>query len=132
LVENNIIVDGSLNPHVWLAGSGDIFRHNIVWTPYQPAVMPNPPWGEEIDYNLMHKAGALPAPALQLQEQSGRDVHSLVADAQFVDSAKGDYRVKEGSPALALGFRNFPMDQFGVETPALKALARVPPLPKRP
>ena len=129
LVENNVIVDGSLNPHVWLAGSGDIFRRNIVWTAYQPAVMPRPPWGKEIDYNLMHKAGATPAPAVQLQEQSGRDEHSLVADAQFIDSAAGDYRVQKGSPALGLGFCNFPMDQFGVETPELKALARVPPLP---
>jgi len=30
----------------------------------------------------------------------------------FVDPAHGDYRVKPGSPALALGFKNFPMDQF--------------------
>jgi hypothetical protein len=29
-------------------------------------------------------------------------------------SPKGDFSVKPGSPALALGFRNFPMDSFGV------------------
>ena len=52
-----------------------------------------------------------------------------MADAQFVDPAQGDYRVKEGSPALALGFVNFPMDRFGVQRPALKALARTPVLP---
>jgi hypothetical protein len=27
---------------------------------------------------------------------------------------KGDYTVRTGSPALALGFKNFPMDSFGV------------------
>jgi hypothetical protein len=37
--------------------------------------------------------------------------------------------VKEGSAALALGFFNFPMDRFGVQRPALKALARTPVLP---
>jgi len=37
--------------------------------------------------------------------------------------------VKEGSPALSLGFVNFPMDRFGVQRPALKALARTPALP---
>jgi hypothetical protein len=37
--------------------------------------------------------------------------------------------VKEGSPALALGFVNFSMDRFGVQRPALKALARTPILP---
>ena len=53
-----------------------------------------------------------------------------MADADFVDPAKGDYRVKDGSPALALGFVNFPMDQFGVQKPELKAIARVPQLPQ--
>jgi len=64
-----------------------------------------------------------------LQQQSGRDEHSIVADAQFMDPATGDYRVKAGSPALALGFLNFDMDQFGVQKPALKAIARTPVLP---
>ena len=34
--------------------------------------------------------------------------------------------MKDNSPALALGFKNFPMDQFGVTDPRLKALARTP------
>jgi hypothetical protein len=129
VVENNIMVGGSLNPHVWYAESGDICRCNIVWTPYRPALMHAPPWGEEMDYNLLYKAGATTAPATALQRQSGRDEHSIVADADFVDPAHGDYRVKAGSPALALGFVNFPMDQFGVQSPALKAIARTPVFP---
>ena len=32
VVENNIMVDGGYDPHVWYDESGDIFRHNIVWT----------------------------------------------------------------------------------------------------
>jgi hypothetical protein len=44
----------------------------------------------------------------------GCDTHSKVADPLFVDPSKEDYRVKDGSPALALGFKNFPMDSFGV------------------
>jgi S1-C subfamily serine protease len=32
----------------------------------------------------------------------------------------------ENSPALELGFKNFPMDQFGVKKPELKALAKTP------
>ena len=82
-----------------------------------------------MDYNLMYQKGARNSPATRLHAQSGRDEHSLVADAQFVDPARGDYRVKEGSPALSLGFVNFPMDRFGVQKPALKALARAPVLP---
>jgi hypothetical protein len=129
VVENNIMVGSGLHPHVWYAASGDIFRRNIVWREYQPALMPTPPWGKELDYNLMHRDGATNIPAVRLQEQSGRDKHSIVADAQFVDVANGDYRVKEGSPALSLGFVNFPMDRFGVQKPALKAIARHPVLP---
>ncbi len=131
VVENNIMVDGGYDPHVWYDASGDIFRHNIVWTDYRPANMHPPPWGADMDFNLVHKYGATAnAPATQLQQQSGRDEHSIVADAQFVDPAHGDYRVKDGSPALALGFVNFPMDQFGVQKPELKAIARIPQLPQ--
>ena len=131
-VENNIMVDSGLHPHVWLAAGGDVFQHNIVFDEYRPAVMPPPPWGGQMDDNLFHRAGASPGPAARLQQQSGRDQHSVVADAQFLSPATGDYRVREGSPALALGFVNFPMDDFGVRKPALKALARQPQLPGRP
>jgi hypothetical protein len=123
-------VDNSYNPHVWFAESGDVFMHNIVWTAYRPANMHRPPWGAEMDFNLMQKDGAATnAPATRLQQQSGRDEHSIIADAEFIDPAHGDYRVKDGSPALALGFVNFPMDQFGVQKPELKAIARTPVLP---
>ena len=54
---------------------------------------------------------------------------SSYGDPQFIDPANGDYRVKEGSPALKAGFKNFPMDRFGVKKPALKAIARTPKLP---
>jgi hypothetical protein len=118
-----------LHPHVWYAASGDVFRRNIVWREYQPALMHAPPWGQDLDYNLMHRVGATLAPATSLQKQSGRDEHSIVADARFIDPAAGDYRVKNDSPALALGFVNFPMDRFGVQKQELKALARTPALP---
>lgn len=129
LVQNNIIVNSGFHPHVWYANSGDVFRRNIIWREYQPALMPAPPWGEDLDYNLLHREGASHTPALRLQAQSGRDAHSIVADAQFVNPASGDYRVQSKSPALGLGFVNFPMDNFGVQKPSLKALARTPVLP---
>jgi hypothetical protein len=131
MVENNIMVNNGYHPHVWYAESGDIFRRNIIWTAYRPASMHRPPWGAEMDFNLVEDSSATTsAPAAQLQQQSGRDKNSIVADAQFINPARGDYRVKDGSPALALGFVNFPMDQFGVQKPELKALARVPQLPQ--
>ena len=129
VVENNVIVGNSFHPHVWYKDSQDVFRHNIVFTPYQP-IRVGKPWGKEVDSNLLHAPGAPGAtPAKVLQEQSGRDERSVVADARFIDPSRGDYRVKDGSPALALGFRNFPMDRFGVRSPRLRAKARTPELP---
>jgi membrane-associated protease RseP (regulator of RpoE activity) len=124
-------VDGGFDPHVWFAESGDIFRRNIMWTDYRPANMHRPPWGAEMDFNLVQNYGATTnTPATRLRQQSGRDEHSIVAGAQFIDPVHGDYRVKDGSPALALGFVNFPMNQFGVQKAELKAIARVPQLPQ--
>ncbi|HEX8916607.1 MAG TPA: right-handed parallel beta-helix repeat-containing protein, partial [Humisphaera sp.] len=129
VVENNVIVGNSFHPHVWYGNSQDVFRRNIVSGPYRPIGMKKP-WGAECDLNLMHKPGQAEAtPAAKLAEQSGRDAGSVEADALFVDPAAGDYRVKDGSPALRLGFVNFPMDRFGVRTPRLKAIARTPTLP---
>jgi S1-C subfamily serine protease len=66
-----------------------------------------------------------------LQKLSSQDAHSLQGDALFVDEATGDYRVKSDSPALSLGFVNFSMDDFGVRSPKLKAIARQPVVPLR-
>jgi hypothetical protein len=129
VVENNIMVNNSFHPHVWYGKSQDIFRRNIVFGPYQPIGVTKP-WGIECDWNLLHELGrSEPRPANGLQQQSGRDAHSLEGDARFVDASKGDYRVKHDSPARKLGFENFAMDQFGVRRPSLKAITKVPVLP---
>ena len=48
------------------------------------------PWGREVDFNLLHKPGQTAvAPATALQKQSGRDEHSIVADAMFIDPPMG-------------------------------------------
>jgi hypothetical protein len=126
ICENNIMVNNSFHPHVWFQGSDDVFRRNIVFTKYAPIEMPKP-WGRECDDNFLHHPGELVAkPALVLQEQSGRDEHSLEGNARFLDLTHGDFRVANDSPAAKLGFKNFPMNQFGVRSTRLKHLARTP------
>jgi len=61
--------------------------------------------------------------------KSGGDANSISGDPMFIDPAAGDFRVEEGSPALKMGFKNFPMDQFGVKKPSLKAIVRTPVIP---
>jgi hypothetical protein len=52
------------------------------------------PWGEQVDENLLHTPGVTsPRPATEFQSQSGRDEHSLVGDAMFIDPAAGDCRM---------------------------------------
>jgi len=132
IVENNIIVNNTYHPHVWYAHSGDIFRRNIVFVDgYRPAGMPSDrPWGAEMDHNLVDQPGLnAPHPAQGLAAISHRDAASIVADARFVNPASGDFRVSSDSPALSMGFKNFPMDQFGVLSSRLKAIARTPQIP---
>jgi len=82
-------------------------------------------WGREVDRNLFTTSDA------DRTEFAGKgcDAHSLVGDPLLVDAARGDFRVRDGSPALTLGFQNFPMDHFGVQKRALKALAQTPDIP---
>lgn len=128
LVENNVLVANSFHPHVWFQNSGDVFRHNIVFEEYHPIRIPTP-WGKEVDFNFLHtpgKTGSSTADALSAL--SKRDEHSLMGDAQFVDPEHGDFRVRPGSPALAVGFKNFEMSSFGVRPAALRAMAQHPRL----
>jgi len=94
-------------------------------------LMPNQGrWAEELDYNI-YFSGKGPFVADFTTRNGERkmynwdewrrlgyyDEHSIVADPMFMDPANGDFRVKPESPALKLGFKNFPMDQFGLRQP---------------
>ena len=121
-VENNIMVNNSFHPHVWFSNSGDIFRHNIVTAPYFPIRVTD--LGKEVDYNAFPDEESL-----QKARAEGTDQHSVYGSAEFMNPSSGDYRVKESSVALTVGFKNFDMDCFGVISPHLKALAKKAPLP---
>jgi hypothetical protein len=54
----------------------------------------------------------------------GFDQHSLVADPQFMDVERGDYRLRPESPAFALGFQPIPVDQIGPRSKAVSHDAR--------
>lgn len=121
-VYNNIAVNNSLHPHVWYEDSRDEVTGNIWMGQYRPARMNH--WGKEVDRNFFTSEAYL-----NNTRQLGCDAHSLAGDPLFVDPPSGDYRIRPGSPALEIGFKNFPMDQFGVQKPGLKAIARTPQLP---
>jgi hypothetical protein len=121
--ENNVILNNSFHPHVWFKNSEDVFRKNIVMRGYFPIQVNF--WGKELDNNFFPDQAAL-----QKAQKNETDAHSRFGDPQFTDPEHGDYRVKPGSLALAVGFQNFPMNQFGVQKAPLRALARSPKLPE--
>ncbi|NCO93486.1 MAG: right-handed parallel beta-helix repeat-containing protein [Armatimonadetes bacterium] len=47
-------------------------------------------------------------------QAKGKDVHGVVADPLFVDAQNHDFRLKEGSPALKLGFEPFDLSAGGL------------------
>ncbi len=124
VVENNICVNNSLHPHVWQVNSGDVVARNIFGSYYYPIAMKEN-WGTFLDLNLFD-IGEKP---VNLNDFD-RDLKSLVANPLFINPEKGDYRVKGNSPAIALGFQNFEMDNFGVVSPSLKEIAKTPKLPE--
>jgi hypothetical protein len=116
VVENNIIVNNTFHPHVWYAKSMDVFVHNIVTAEYAPIRVPV--WGKQVDSNFFIQKTALLA-----AQKNKTDLNSLQGNPQFVNDAAGNFNVKPTSKALTIGFKNFPMDKFGVLDPLLKAKA---------
>ena len=120
VVENNILINNTFHPHVWFKNSGDIFTRNIVMKKYKPVQIRQ--WGLMVDFNLFTDSTALHA-----AHAWHTDKHSIVSAIQFRNPEKGDFTVTNLTPSIAqCGFHNFPMDQFGVSSPRLKALARTP------
>ncbi len=135
LVENNVCIGP--NPpgfHVWYEGCDDVIRRNIIvhtgGTNVYEFIRANPAYAKQFDNNLFFNYRGEPtiggwdgAKTLSQWQAKGFDRHSLFADPMFVDPVKGDYRVRPGSPALKLGFKNFSMDDFGVLKPEFRAEA---------
>jgi hypothetical protein len=95
-------------------------------TAYRPAGMSIKKWGKLIDYNLFTSNDWDRTRFVKY----GCDENSLVDNPMFVYPENGDFRVQDGSSALQLGFKKFPMDRYGVQKPSLKAIARTPEIPR--
>jgi len=112
-----------------------VFERNIVC--YESEALYTGSGKVTADYNLYYrtKGEGLAFPdelTLAEWQAAGQDTHSVVADPLFVDATAGDFRLRPGSPALALGFQPIDTSQCGLtEPPSLVALAdaiRTPPL----
>jgi hypothetical protein len=121
VVENNILVNNTFHRHVWFKNNGTVFIRNIVTTPYEQtsghelkgAIIDNNIFIDSLSYNAARKYGA--------------DSNSIVSKPEFVNPASGDFRVSTSSTEIfRIGFQNFDMDNFGVVSSRLKAIAEKP------
>jgi hypothetical protein len=81
-------------------------------------------WGKETDYNAFPDSVSLKEAWIR-----GTDKNSVCGKLFFENPEQGDFRLKEGSAALSVGFKNFAMDSFGVVSPKLKATAKKVQIP---
>jgi parallel beta-helix repeat protein len=89
---------------------GFTFEHNIVY--WQDGSLLDGNWsgdGFRLDRNLYFQAAGKPVAFGSASPEDwharGQDVHSRIADPRFIAPSRGDFRLKQGSPALGLGFR---------------------------
>jgi len=127
--EDNVLVNNTFHPHVWPAHTGDVIQRNIVFAPYQPIRVRG--WGQLIDLNFLHRDGARATTSAEdLRRLSGQDTASLQGDAQFGDSARGDFSLRDESPARRLGIASLSQEGYGVRSKKLRKLAQTPDIAK--
>lgn len=121
-VENNILINNTLHPHVWFKNSGDVVQRNIMMSAYRPIKVQD--WGKSVDYNFFQSEESLD----EVREW-GIDSNSIAGKLLFSNPEDGDFTVIGSQDAFQVGFENFPMDQFGVYSKHLKELAQKPNIP---
>ena len=82
-------------------------------------------WGKEVDYNVFPDSASL-----KEAQSRGTDKNSVCGKLSFINPQDGDFRLREGSIAFSVGFKNFAMDSTGVISPGLKSLAQKVPVPE--
>ncbi len=99
--------------------SGNRFSHNIVYRCRRGVEMVGVPAAKALsqaDENVFFDTTDA-ADYLRRQQQIGLELRSVLADPKFVDPARQDYRLKPGSPALALGFEPIDTARIGPRAP---------------
>lgn len=123
--EKNIVVfdRGEMLGGIWTGTPQNfLLRNNLYW-----------------DYSLRPVTFPLKAQTMAAWQQSGQDLGSAIADPLFENPSARDFRLKAGSPALAMGIASIDVSTMGVlhDDPAWLKLAQTferqtTPRPARP
>ena len=117
-VYNNIIVNAQINLHCTFEDSYDTIERNIVimGTPYRLAATSESRFAvseDVINNNWFYDFGMKINYPGDWWEELGLDADSVNADPMFRDTSSNDYTVTNEAAMETVGFKNFPMDQFG-------------------
>ena len=128
IIQNNIFVDSTVYQarisNFDANSEGLVLRHNVIYnTEPTPLLLSTGQVDENVlamDENL-YFCPALGAPKISSRaaadwaawQAAGFDVHSLWADPLFLDPENDDYRLREDSPAFALGFQAIDTSRVG-------------------
>jgi len=121
-IENNIFamnadhVVGSAN----IKDNSATFTRNIVWFNRGDALqegwrLPGMKTSNNLYWDSSTKEVSFLGMSLAKWQALGKDQGSVVADPLFVDPEKFDFRLRQGSPALKVGFVPFDYSQAGVQ-----------------
>ncbi len=102
LIGNVFSFDGKKSAWVWGRKWEQILAEsdrNLIW-----------PRGGTVRMNL---GGVTDGDYWAAWRKLGFDAHSVIADPQFVNPARDDYRLKPTSPAFKLGFKPIPVEKIG-------------------
>ncbi|HWQ93217.1 MAG TPA: right-handed parallel beta-helix repeat-containing protein [Clostridia bacterium] len=110
--------------------TGDLFSKNWQDAPYTFHLNPNVKPGSstltntfDCDWNLYFNPGKnrddlrFAGGTWKDWQRRGKDLHSIYADPLFVAPENGNFQLKPGSPAFALGFQPIDMTRVGPRTP---------------
>lgn len=127
VVTNNVLIGGVYTCNVpYPKPTRDQFERNLLWGKGYRSTNPLL-WGGTRNHNFLHGPEEKETvPATSLQAQSKDDANSLYGNAKFIAPERGDFTVAHDSPALQVGFKNFPMTGFGVVSERLRIDAQSP------
>jgi hypothetical protein len=122
IVRNNVFADGLLQQVQRSRAEAHrsfTFENNIVY--YHAGKLLDGKWRDAnvlMQNNVYWNAAGAPVTfdglTLADWQKSGKDAGSVVADPKFVDPDHHDYRLRDDSPAPALGFKPFDYSKAGV------------------
>lgn len=87
------------------------FDHNLIHAPE----------GMEPVFSRQFSGGQREVMTWEQWRATGADEHSRMADPMFVDAAGGDFHLRDGSPALEMGFEPIPLERIGPYEHELRA-----------